>query len=443
VSSVNAGPYLIASDSRVFSESERPLVRALDWIVLASLSLLLIFGPLAFGAVQEWATFTLELGVAICVLLWVARELASGRLEIQRNLLYLPILLFAALVCLQLLTNHTAYWYATWRMALLWAAYAGIFFLMSQCLRRTAGTKALSLVLTAFGSLVALFAMVQQFTWNGKIYWVVPNHNGGWVYGPYVNHAHYAGFMEMLVPFPLVFALMTYWRKPSRVVLGFAALLMASTIFLSQSLGGILAFTVQMATFAILIGLRSRSRQHLLLLLMLSVLLVALVMIMSPGGITTRIARLHDPLGANGAGDRLQIAKDSLRMIAARPVLGWGLGTFPVVYPSFRSFYTNYFVNEAHNDYVQTTVETGILGLAVVCGFIVLFYRTALRRIERWRTDIRSAATLAAIVGVTGILIHSLCDFNLQIPANAALFFTLSALATGSSSRRVMTASKP
>jgi hypothetical protein len=43
---------------------------------------------------------------------------------------------------------------------------------------------------------------------------------------------------------------------------------------------------------------------------------------------------------------------------------------------------------------------------------------------------------LAAIVGVTGILIHSLSDFNLQIPANAALFFALTAVATGNFPRR-------
>jgi len=114
-------------------------------------------------------------------------------------------------------------------------------------------------------------------------------------------------------------------------------------------------------------------------------------------------------------------------------LLGWGLGTFPEVYPSFRSFYTNLFVNEAHNDYVQLAVETGLVGFAIACSFIVLVYHRGLRRMEQWQTDIRSAAALAALIGLTGILVHSLSDFNLQIPANAALFFALAALASGSS----------
>jgi O-antigen ligase len=242
--------------------------------------------------------------------------------------------------------------------------------------------------------------------------------------------------MEMLVPIPLVFAMMNRWQMSQRVLFGFAALLMASTIFLAQSLGGIAAFGAEMMFLAIIVGVRERSRDQVLVLFLMAVLLTVWLAMLSPGGISKRIARLDDPFGNGIANDRLRIVKDSLKMIAARPVLGWGLGTFPVVYPSFRSFYTNFFVNEAHNDYVQAAVETGLTGLALVCGFIVVFYRNSLGRIACWRTDIRSAMSLAAIVGVTGILVHSFTDFNLQIPANAALFFALAALATGSSTER-------
>ena len=33
------------------------------------------------------------------------------------------------------------------------------------------------------------------------------------------------------------------------------------------------------------------------------------------------------------------------------------------------------------------------------------------------------------MLGVTGILVHSLVDFNLQVPANAALFYVLCVVA--------------
>ena len=128
MSSLNARPYLIAADPRGVFAAESRFVRALDGLLVASLCLLLAFGPLAFGAVQEWAICTLEVGAALCVVLWAVRELAGGRLEVYRNALFLPILLFAALVGIQLLTTVTAYWYVTWQHGLLWAAYAMIFF---------------------------------------------------------------------------------------------------------------------------------------------------------------------------------------------------------------------------------------------------------------------------------------------------------------------------
>jgi O-antigen ligase len=433
VSSQNARPYLITSDYPTAFGSESHLALVLDGLLVGSLCLLLAFGPLAFGAVQEWAICTLEVGAAACVVLWATRELALGRLEVHSNPLFLPVVLFAALVGVQLLTGRTAYWYVTWQSALLWAAYGMIFFIVTQCLRRTRWIKVFAWFFILFGFLVALFAMVQQFTWNGLLYWRVSNQYGGMVYGPYVDHAHYAGLMEMLVPIPLVFAMMNRWPKSLRVLFAFVALLMAGTIFLSRSLGGMLAFGAQMVVLAIIAALRERSKRQVPLMLLMAIFFAAWLVLLSPGGITERIARLHDPLGKAGAGDRIAIVKDSLKMIRSRPVMGWGLGTFPEVYPSYRSFYTNFFVNEAHNDYVQMAVETGLAGFALVCWFITILFRHGLRRIERWRNDVRSAMALAAIIGITGILVHSLSDFNLQIPANAALYFALAALATQSS----------
>jgi len=52
--------------------------------------------------------------------------------------------------------------------------------------------------------------------------------------------------------------------------------------------------------------------------------------------------------------------------------------------------------------------------------------------VRRWRErhdPLVRGVTLGAILGVTAILIHSLTDFNLQIPANAATFAAIFAIA--------------
>jgi len=44
---------------------------------------LLLFGPLAFGAVEPWSIFVLEAGAALLLLLWTVRQGSSG--ETVRN----------------------------------------------------------------------------------------------------------------------------------------------------------------------------------------------------------------------------------------------------------------------------------------------------------------------------------------------------------------------
>ena len=408
------------------SRAERRLQTALT----VGICLLLAFGPLALGAVDKWAICVLELGAALLLIIWVAGEIALGRFEVTLNPLFVPASLFGGLIVAQLLLKQSAYWYATWQKGLLWCAFGILLFLTTQCLGQTVWRKNVGLFFTVFGFSVALFAIVQQFIPNGKIYWVLPNQSGWPFFGPYINHSHYAGLMEMLVPFPLVFAMTHVWRRPTRVLFGFAALIMASTIFLSQSLGGILAFGGEALIMTALLARRRRSRQGLVWLALLLVFLAAWLIALRPVGLVERLTALKNPMDKADAGMRVVIVKDSFRMVRQRPLLGWGLGTFATVYPSFRSFYSELEVNEEHNDFMQLLVETGVAGFALMMLFLVLVYRTGMRSIEHWRRDPRASITMAALIGCTGLLIHGLSDFNLQIPANAALFFALTAIAT-------------
>jgi len=129
---------------------------------------------------------------------------------------------------------------------------------------------------------------------------------------------------------------------------------------------------------------------------------------------------------------RLTIDRDCLRMWREKPLLGWGLGTFPVVYPQFRSFFTDFFVNQAHNDYLQLLTETGLAGFAIAIWFLVLTFRHAWVKLGNWTETASGSLTVAALLGCVGILVHSFLDFNLQVPANAAMFYVLCAIAASS-----------
>jgi O-antigen ligase len=405
--------------------------RILNWTLILGVCFVLGFGPLAFGAVQPWSIAVLEVAVSFLVLIWAAQETAGGNFQITPNQLYIPMALFAGVVLIQIAFHLSAYWYVTWTKGLLWSSYAGLFFLVSQVFTQRRPLLIFGLFCAGYGFLLALFAIIQQFTSNGKIYWVVANRYGGWIYGPYVNHAHYAGLMEMLIPFPLVLALTSWVGRSGRALSLFAAIVMCSTIFLSLSLGGMIAFAAQLAVLSLVLLKGSRSAySELLILILLCIALSVWLAWLRPAGLVDRLARLLNPISDAGVTGRVAIVRDSLKMLRDRPVLGWGLGTFPVVYPSYRSFFTNLWVNEAHNDFVQTLVETGILGFAFAASFLVLLCRNGIHSLKHWRSDIKSSMMLAAFLGCIGILVHGLFDFNLQIPANAAFFFALAALAS-------------
>jgi O-antigen ligase len=273
--------------------------------------------------------------------------------------------------------------------------------------------------------------MLQGLAPNGKLYWIWALEQGGSIYGPYVNHNHYAGLMEMLTPFPLVLAATRFTEGSRKILVAGIAALMAASIFLSGSRGGMAAFVVQIVMLAVLL-VRKREgnwKQPLLLGTFLALVIVFLVW-MGGNELTRRLISIHSEAQQELAGGtRLTIDRDCLRMLLKRPFLGWGLGTFPVVYPEFRSFYTTFFVNQAHNDYLQLLVETGLAGFAIAVWFLVLVFRRAASKLKNWTENASGALTVAALLGCVGILVHSFLDFNLQIPANAALFYVLCAIA--------------
>jgi O-antigen ligase len=239
--------------------------------------------------------------------------------------------------------------------------------------------------------------------------------------------------MEMLTPFPLVLALSRHTEGNRKLVVAGIAALMAGTIFLSGSRGGMLAFAAQVIVLAFLLRKRGDWKQPLALGVFLAVMIGFLIWL---GGneLTRRLASIQSESRQELTGGvRLTIDRDCLRMLREKPILGWGLGTFPVVYPRFRAFYTSFFVNEAHNDYLQLLVEAGIVGFAIALWFLVATFRGAAAKLQNWTETVNGTLTVAALLGCIGILVHSFLDFNLQIPANAALFYVLCAVAASGS----------
>ena len=268
--------------------------------------------------------------------------------------------------------------------------------------------------------------MLQGVASNGKLYWLRSLPSDGWIYGPYVNHNHYAGLMEMLMPIPLVF-------------LSSAALKVRENSgrdrgrrdgqhdFSLRIARRHAAFVVQMALLAVLCWAGGRMDKQALALATFLVIGVALVLWLGGGELAQRLASIHaDTRTELSGGTRLTIDRDALKMFAQKPLLGWGLGVFPDVYPQFRSFRPILQLGKPTTTICNCWLRWEHWDSPPCSGFSGLF-RNAIRKLKNWPQDTNGAVALAAMLGVTGILVHSFVDFNLQIPANAALFYVLCA----------------
>ncbi len=406
-------------------------LRLTNTALLAGACAVLLLGPLAFGAVEPWSIFALEACAMLLLGVWAYRQWINRELNLSGHVLFRPMAAFFALAVVQWLAGTTAYLHVTYTHLLLYAAYGMLVFVVTQTLRRSSQFDLLAKLFTAYGAVLASFAVLQGMAPNGKLYWIRTLEQGGYIYGPYVNHNHYAGLMEMLTPFPLVLAATHFTNGNRKIAAAGIAALMAASIFLSGSRGGMAAFVAQMVVLGLLL-VRKREggwKQPVMLGAFLALVIVFLVW-MGGNELTRRLISIHSEAREEiGGGVRLSIDRDCLRMLLKRPFLGWGLGAFPIVYPEFRSFYTTFFVNQAHNDYLQLLVETGLAGFSIAVWFLVLVFRRAAGKLENWTESATGALTVAAMLGCVGILVHSFLDFNLQIPANAALFYVLCAIA--------------
>ncbi len=415
------------------------LERALRVSLVVAFSALLIFSPLALGAVQDWSIALLEAGAAAVLLIWVAWLLSANwifsspavavgsRAGVRWNPLLAPMLLFLGIVLAQIAFHGTAYLYDSLAELWLCLAYGMLAFIAMQ-LRHDQVTL-FAKIMIVFGSLYAVFAVLQGFTSNGKIYWLIKPRAGS-VYGSYVNHNHYAGLMELLLPLALVLALDPRLRREKRILLACATVIMAASVFLSQSRGGMIAVIVEMVFLWIVWMIEFSPRKSATVFVAFSLVTALFLAWVAPREVGSRITDIHDPA-------RLLIHRDSIRMFLAHPFLGSGLGTFATVFPHYRVFYDGFFMDNAHDDYLEVLLETGLVGFGAAIWFLVVLYRQGVRNLRLARNSFTARISTAALAGCTGLLAHSFLDFNLHIPANAALFYVLCAIAARPAAARI------
>ncbi|HVB34265.1 MAG TPA: O-antigen ligase family protein [Patescibacteria group bacterium] len=389
--------------------------------------LLVTFAVLAYGAVQPWSEAVLEIGAALLLAIWVLTAAAGREIEVRWNALFVPLGGLVALALVQWASGTTVYAYVT-EVATLQLAAGWIFlFLTIQAFRTPREWKNLVWFLMGLAFAVSVFAIIQSFTWNGKIYWLQTLHNGGRYFGPFVNRNDFAGFVELILPLGLSLLLFDGERQERRLLVGLFVVFPAAALLISASRAGVVSFLIEVFLLGILSGMYGR-RSRRWLLAGIALAIIALAAWLGIGYTVERFVQKNST--EVSVVNRLEIVRNTWHLFLSRPLLGTGMGTFETAYPRYQTHYVGLIVNHAHNDYIELLSDGGIVAALLGLAFLGILYRNGLRNLRRARTALTRSLYAGGLVACTGLLAHELVDFNLHIPSNGTLFLVLAALAT-------------
>lgn len=406
-------------------EGERTPSNRASWVVLV---VLLTFAPFAFGAVEFWSIAVVELVALILGVAWVTGGIRRRAIRLEFNILVFAAIGLQVWIAVQMAFGWTLDRASTRDGLVLLFSYFLVFLVVQNEHWSARWIQRLAIAVTTICFFVAAFGIIQFFSWNGRLYWVRPIWLGT-PFGPYVNKNHFAGLMEMAFPVALSLVFSRGLEKIWKALLFFFSVVMALAIFLSLSRAGMLSFTLSLIAF-IYLSSRKRGMKPVMITAGL-VAALAVIWLVSVGiePLFQRILTLHGFNQEASFLDRIRMAGDTLRIIRDHPYRGTGFGTFALATPGYTSWYTEYVIDKAHNDYLQLLSEVGLVGFCFAVFWLVGFFRSVLLMVRDSSLPF-STLRLGAFCGCLALLIHSLVDFNLQIPANAIYFSVLAALAT-------------
>lgn len=246
----------------------------------------------------------------------------------------------------------------------------------------------------------------------------------GSVTGFFANRNHLASFLLIALPFAVIFGAATLRRRDQRTsALWFGALfagLVVVALAAIRSRAGITLFAPVMVV-SLLAGWvaagRGRPGPGLLVLVgSVGAALTAVAVLALP----PILARFDTENQLEGRSDRWPLIAEAAQTYLP---FGSGIGSFDAVYRSVEPLeeLDSTFFNQAHNEYLETWLEAGWLGIGVILAFLIWYFRrcwTAWKAPPSREGDLQRAASIS--IGV--LILHSVGDYPLRTVTLAVVF---------------------
>lgn len=337
--------------------------------------------------------------------------------------------------------------YQTVSHLILLVTYLTAFYLVLLADADRNAKKRLIYSLVALGAFEAFYGLVQYLTGWQQIFVYVKKFYLEDATGTYINRNHFAGLLELTLPFTIALALLlagnlsrvakrgeltarqglSAKELPPLVFLLFLAIAIFTALVASRSRMGIISALVSLMAIFAMVGSSSSKRARTAVAILFVLGVAGMVLWVGSDPALSRFETLGKEYAYTGQ-NRISIWRDTLTLIEQHPLFGTGLGTFSVAYTSVQTAFLGLLVDHAHNDYLEVVSELGLPGGILVFGSIFWILARAVSRYRKIEGRFEGAVCLGCIGSISAMLVHSLADFNLYIPANALVFTVVLAL---------------
>jgi O-antigen ligase len=260
--------------------------------------------------------------------------------------------------------------------------------------------------------------------------------------GTFPNRDHYAGLLEMVLPFAAMIPIAILQRDRRRhespaapaikacIFLAMAAALLVGIIYSLSRMGFIASLAGLFVAGSIAFSLRGFRTHYEVSANWLRRWAPSFIVAMVVGAgfiflpTDPLIARFSDLAKTDevSADTRLQIWRDTAGLIKDYPILGCGLGGYYSSFLRYKTAAPMNTVDYAHNDYLQVLAEMGALGFVTGLLFVLRVLQRAIRGARYAQSIDTRYLAIACTASMTAMLLHSIVDFDMYVPVNGLVF---------------------